>query len=83
MGKKKYIKPLSNNLHPSQDRTNRFEVDALLRTHGFTIYSRKGDRVWWKKNDDVYLEIEALETLDQYKLADAQYIEYLYWEGFS
>jgi hypothetical protein len=78
----KKIKPVTELDHPSQDRTNRFEVDALLRQHGYKIFARFGRDVWWELGGRIYLEEAALDTIDQYMLADAEYIEHLYWEGF-
>ncbi len=69
--------------HPSQARTTRFEVDALLRRHGFTIHAREGNREpWWERKGELYVESAALDTLPPGELADARYAEALYYDGF-
>ena len=58
--------------HPSQDLTQRFSLDELLRKHGFEIYSRpkKAPALWSKKGvrgttrlSKIYSQREALKTL--------------------
>jgi hypothetical protein len=75
--------------HPSEDRSGRFAVDALLRSKGFHIAWRpkgkKNEPEWirfvsgkWK----VYKQSAALKFIDKNELADAIYSDDLLKEGF-
>ena len=50
--------------HPSQDLTQRFSLDELLRKHGFGIHSRpmKAPALWSRKKK-IYSQRDALKTL--------------------
>jgi hypothetical protein len=66
--------------HPSQDRTNRFARDALLREAGFSIFFRGKGEPLWMYNNRIYNQTQAEAFLDQDALADAEYMEFLYYE---
>lgn len=68
--------------HPSQDRTNRFAIDALLRKNGFKISSRHADcEPVWERGGFYYLQRVAEAMLDPDAVADAEYTDFLYSEG--
>lgn len=70
--------------HPSEDGTNRFPLDALLRKAGFQIVSRpnKGP-VIWKREGKEYTQREAEMTLNPHDVDDAAYLENLYRDGWQ
>ena len=70
--------------HPSHDTSNRFEVDALLRRHGFEIWERRGEAVWVLKSRPSsqklrprikFTQAEALQRIDPRIVADSLYLE--------
>lgn len=62
--------------HPSHDTSNRFEVDALLRRHGYKIVERrKGKEAIWLLSGVRFSQSEALIRLDSRIVADARYLE--------
>lgn len=68
------------NYHPSQDKTSRFAVDALLRKYGFRIYSRrKNKQPLWIKDGYILTIKEALSTIDEDEVWGAEYEEYCYF----
>jgi hypothetical protein len=70
--------------HPSQDRSNRFAIDVLIRSEGYRIHSRRDkEEPIWERNGKRYMQREVLEWLDQNKLLDAEYMESLYWEDWE
>lgn len=70
-------------VHPSQDNTNRFAVDALIRSKGYRVVVRRGDNeAVWEKGGVRLLQREVEMRLDQQELWNAEHMEYLYWEGF-
>jgi hypothetical protein len=66
----------------SKDRTNRFEMDRLIRSNGFSIHSRSRFTLW-HRGGHVYHQLEVLQMLDPDKVWEAEYIEMLYWSGFQ
>ena len=69
--------------HPSRDGSNRFAVDALLRSKGFRIYfrGRKGEPLW-ERGGALFRQTQAEDRVNQSELMDAEYMESLYWEGY-
>lgn len=74
--------------HPSLDKTNRKALDQLIREQGFRIVSRQLNKepIWerfedhkWKK----YKQSIILPMLNEHDLADAEYMEALYFDGFQ
>ncbi len=48
---------------PSQDTTDRFSIDQLMRNHGYSIHQRKGDHEpLWIKRGVVYPQSEILSN---------------------
>jgi hypothetical protein len=67
--------------HPSQDSTNRFSLDNILRKHGFKIHSRRGDReAVWDLQGVLFLESEALLRLNRNEIKEAERHERSYWK---
>ena len=71
--------------HPSQDRSGRFPLDALLRRKGWAIRYRIGNQepLWVNRRGKVRLFSKALATLDPNDVADAEYEEFLYFTKFE
>lgn len=71
--------------HPSEDRSNRFAVDALIRRHGYEIWERKKgqDPVWIKYPQGTrepsqaikFLQSDILIRIDEWIIKDAVYLE--------
>ncbi len=86
--KKKTAMPLFPERDPDEARTSpwkdesmRFAVDQLLRKHGFIIHARAKDKEpFWEKYGFVLSESDALDSLDDREVADAEYKEAIYWE---
>ena len=68
---------------PSQDHTPRFEIDQLLRKHGFKIHSRRGDKIAvWERGGELYTQNQALGEVDSWaEVRRAQDKQNLYYEG--
>lgn len=50
---------------PSEDRTNRYPTDALLRKHGYTIYSRfKNKEPQWIRAGKITSQSRALVCIE-------------------
>ena len=60
--------------HPSEDRTGRFPLDALLRRNGWRIWKRpkRGEPIWEKDGERMPFS-RAVNTLDRNDVADAEY----------
>jgi hypothetical protein len=70
--------------HPTADGSNRFEVDEALRRAGFVIFSRhKGSEPFWLKAGKLFRQSAALEQLGEEELYTAEYLEFLYAEGYD
>lgn len=68
--------------HPSKDRSDRFAVDQLIRDAGWRIFRRRGYKPpLWQKGHEILAQHQVLALLDRSLLADAEYLESLYWEG--
>lgn len=66
----------------SQDRSNRFAVNDLIRRNGYQIYQRKkGREPVWVKSGVCFTESEVLLRLDPNELWEAECLQALYWEG--
>lgn len=66
--------------HPSQDMTNRFAVDRLIRDCGFTIYQRKnGKEAVWQKDNILFNYSEVLLRIDPEKIMQAKELEVSYF----
>lgn len=69
--------------NPSQDHTGRFAVDQLLRKNGFRIrLRRKNSEPRWSKDGKLYTQSQALDTLSQEDVWNAEYAERL-GDGFD
>lgn len=80
--RKKHRGPVDLHWHPSQDTSERFAVDQLLRSMGYTVYSRaRGKETIWEKGGHVFLENDILCHLDPNEVADAEHRGLLYFEG--
>lgn len=67
---------------PSQDDTDRFPLDALLRQHGFKIQSRhKADEPVWERKGDDFRQRDALRIIPSEEIEKARRSERLYYEG--
>lgn len=67
---------------PSQDDTDRFPVDALLRQHGFQIkFRRKSDEPVWQRKGEDFRQRDALRTIPDNEIDGARRSERLYYEG--
>ncbi len=65
---------------PGSD-SHRFALDQLLRKHKFTIFSRENNKEpLWEKRGYVLSQSDALDSLDDTEVADAEYQESQYWE---
>lgn len=58
-------KPINELEHPSEDRSNRFPKDRLLRLHGYRIHSRpnKGEAIW-KREEILFPYSEAVSKME-------------------
>ena len=66
--------------HPSQDSTNRFPLDKLLRDRGWELKRRPkhGPAIWEHRESRKRMTFDqALRTLDQNDVADAEYTDFL------
>ena len=62
--------------HPSEDISNRFAVDALLRRHGYRLeHRRPNQEPRWSLHGVIFKQSEALRRFDPRILADAEYLE--------
>ena len=74
--------------HPSQDKSARFELDALFRKRGFRIWKRprKGVSLWVREGI-AYSQDEVVDWLRDAghgdKLDDALYLEELANQGWK
>jgi len=51
--------------HPSEDTSDRFPEDRLMRNHGFKIWSRKGNQEpEWEKRGIVYKQSQVIEFIN-------------------
>lgn len=67
--------------HPSQDRSGRFSVDALIRSKGYKIvYRRSGEEpIWEDARGNRYLQKEIIDRMNFDELAKAQDAEISYY----
>jgi len=69
---------------PSQDRSTRFPLDALLRLYGFRILARtKNGEALWGRGDDTFTQTQALRQVPRSEVQDALYQEELYFDGLQ
>ena len=70
--------------HPSYDTSNRFELDALLRRHGFEIWERKAAPLWVLRSRPhsqklhpkiKFSQSEALLRINPDAVKDAMFLE--------
>lgn len=67
---------------PWADRSTRFELDQLLRDHGFKIEARPNNGpAIWRRGDRTFTVSGALRLLDPRLVKDARYAEDLYRDG--
>lgn len=69
-------------VHPSVDCTNRFPIDALLRSRGFRIRYRKNkeEPIWERLGED-YRQRDALRFIPNGFIEQAKRLEKEYREG--
>jgi hypothetical protein len=61
---------MSQDLHPSQDRTDRFLLDTYIRRMGFRIFSRANDcEAMWIKDSVIYYQSDIVKTINKEDLA--------------
>jgi hypothetical protein len=66
--------------HPSQDHTDRFALDRLLRAYGWRIVSRprRGEPTW--RQASLHLrQSQALEGIDARVIREARKRQLSYW----
>ena len=59
--------------NPFRDRSGRFSLDILLRSHGFCIKRRKGkeEPVWERKGEE-FRQRDALRTIPNKEIGEAK-----------
>lgn len=66
--------------NPFQDHSSRFELDALLRQHGFRIRSRKtGQEPVWERYGDEFRQRDALRMIPNEEIEKARRLENIYY----
>ena len=71
-------------VHPSQDRSSRYSIDALLREYGFRIHARPHNKTpVWRYEGEVYTQEQALSHLDPDDIWYAMYEESAEQEALS